>query len=124
MGKLELEKPDRVKVGPFVYKVIWNQQKLMEAARVMGQDVFGQSYMDRLEIIIDDSRPLAAMQNTLMHEIFHCLTWAYDIPVPHLDDEHKEEEAFTCRIDTPFLLLLKENRSLFDWLSVTEDEDA
>jgi homospermidine synthase len=113
-------RPSEVKVGPFTFKIIWSQQKLMVAARTMGQDVFGQSYMDRLRIIIDDSRPLVAMQNTLMHEIFHCMVWAYDIPVPKIDSEHDMEEQFTCRIDTPFLLLLKENRSVFDWLAMED----
>lgn len=110
------ERPTWVKVGPFTFNVVWDQRKTVEYARVDGRDLFGQTHMASLQIYIDDNRPLVALQNTLLHEILHCMVWVWDVPMPFQDDEHKMEEQFVCRMDSPLLQLLKENPQVTQWL--------
>jgi hypothetical protein len=117
------KRPDSVKVGPFVFNIVWNGAELRRLDRIDGRDSFGMTLMDRHRIVIEDARPLSALQNTLLHEILHALVWTYDVPMPYQDDEHKMEEAFVCRFDSPFLLLMKDNPEVFAWL-LTEDEHA
>lgn len=118
------DRPERVRVGPFVFNIVWSQADLMKFCRSDGQDRFGQTHLDTHDIYIDDSRPLVALQNTLMHEILHALNWTYNIPTPANEGEDAEEQ-FVCRMDTPLLLLLKDNPEVFAWLALkTEDADA
>ncbi len=118
-------RPSSVKVGPFVFNVTWDGHELRRLDRIDGRDSFGMTLMDRCKIVIDDHRPLIALQNTLIHEILHAMVWVYDIPMPYQDDEHKMEEQFVCRFDSPLLLLFKENPAVMQWLALeTEDADA
>lgn len=119
------DRPRDIKVGPFVFNIVWDGAELRRLDRIDGRDSFGMTLMDRQRIVIEDARPLQALQNTLLHEILHAVVWTYDIPMPYQDEEHKMEESFICRFDSPFLLLMKENPQVFAWLVLkTEDVDA
>jgi len=115
------DRPERVRIGPFVFNITWSQAELMRFCRTDGQDAFGQTHPDTLNIYIDDTRPLVALQNTLVHELLHALLWTYNIPTPVEEGRDKEEE-FVSRMDTPLLLLLKENPVVFEWLQRKPEE--
>lgn len=116
-------RPSSVKLGPFVFNIVWSGADLRRLGRVDGVDRFGMSALDDLRIYVDENRPLAALQNTLLHEILHCLLWVYDIPVPYSEEDNKMEEQYVCRMDSTLLLCMQENRSLFQWL-VSEESHA
>lgn len=78
---------------------------------------FGETHFDTFAILIDDSRPLSAMQNTLLHELLHCLSWTYNIPTPVVEGQDEEEE-YVSRMDAPLLLLIKDNPEIFSWLQI------
>ena len=111
--KVDLKEPQVVKVGPFLYSIFFDKEKLKQATLDHGSSVSGYCRKDKLEIIIDPDLDIQVKRETLWHEIKHaCFAWvAISIDSP-------TEEQIVCLTAPLELSVLRENKDLVEYLTV------
>lgn len=81
---------------------------------------------DTMTITIDDRLNPNRKREVLLHELLHCIIWAFgiDVPVlPRADDENKhgdEEEKFIQQVTNPLMLVIQSNSTIFKWIQEKE----
>lgn len=121
---MPIERPDHVWIGPHSFSIHYDQQYFLNLVRSGASDRFGESNMADMSIIVSDARAFTGMQETLLHEILHCLIWQAGISIPEDDDanEHEREEKLVGQMSGILLDCIKRNPQVFDWLDLKEPE--
>lgn len=108
--------PESVKIGPFIYKIILNKEKVQKHALDIHQELYGYIDKDKLEIILDSRIEHQRMQETLLHEVLHGII----DPVARSINVQAEEEIVT--LCSPMLLdVLRSNKKFLKYLLDGED---
>lgn len=109
----ELKQPEVIKIGPLMYSIFWDEQKIKEFSYADGTKVRGYCDQEAMEIVIDPKLNVQMKRETLWHEIKHaCAYWVYTT----LTNPSEEEViSLTAPIE---LAVLRDNRDLTDWLVV------
>src|SRR5687767_1510677 len=76
------KRPDHVWIGPHKFTIYYDQQYFLDLVRAGASDRFGESNMASMQILVSDARAFTGMQETLLHEILHCLVWQAGITIP------------------------------------------
>lgn len=123
---MPIERPDHVWIGPHKFRIYYDQQYFLNLVRSGASDRFGESNMGDMTIIVSDARAFTGMQETVLHEILHCLIWqaGIDIPEDPAEDEHKREEKLVGQMSGILLDCIKRNPQVFDWLDLKEPDNA
>jgi hypothetical protein len=102
--------PTRVKVGPFVYRVLLDRDKLREFEQAKRRGYSGFTDHAKLEIVIDPTQAPAQHAEMLWHEVKHC--------VIHLFGEYgkQDDETWVRRTSAMELATLRENPLLVAYL--------
>lgn len=120
---MPIDRPDHVLIGPHRFSIRWDQNELLRMARAGAGDCFGQSEMAGMTIVISPDRSFTGMQETLLHEILHCLIWEAGISIPENPeaDENDREEKLVGQFSGILLDCIKRNPQVFDWLDLKEE---
>lgn len=81
--------PDKdftVKIGPFVYEVIYSVHVAHES------DSFGSTHNNDQRIFLDPTRPPQMQLQTFLHEVFHAMFFVSSLTYRN-KDKHTEEEV-------------------------------
>ena len=103
--------PERVKVGPAVYSVELNADKIIDMARKTDTSHYGYSDHKVREIVIDPGCDSGLVAEILWHEVRHCI---YHV-VGRTGQDMEEEEAIECSAPME-VLVLRENPELLHYL--------
>jgi hypothetical protein len=107
--------PDRIVVGPFVYRVIADAAKLQAHEHKLQGAYSGYSDHSAMEIVIGPHEAICSQREVLWHEIKHC--------VVHLFGEYgkMDDETYIRRTAPMELAVLRSNPALVAYL-LGEDE--
>lgn len=121
---MSIERPDHVWIGPHKFTIVWSQQDLLRVARSGAGDRLGQSEMDVMQITVSPERAFTGQQETLLHEILHCLIWEAGIAIPENPeaDGDEREEKLVGQMSGILLDCIKRNPHVFDWLDLKEPD--
>lgn len=116
-------RPDHVWIGPHKFSIQYGQQYFLDLVRAGASDRFGESNMASMTILVSDARAFTGMQETLIHEILHCLIWQAGIDVPENPEAngHEREEKLVGQLSGILLDCLKRNPHVFAWLRMEDD---
>lgn len=123
---MPIERPDHVLIGPHKFTIHYDQQYFLDLARSSGSDRFGESSMANMTIVVSDARAFTGLQETLLHEILHCLIWQAGITIPEDDDASgdEREETLVGQMSGILLDCIKRNPHVFDWLDLKEPDNV
>ena len=110
-----MKRPRKVSVGPFPYKLIWDQAKLDRAGHVDGEaELNGYCDANKLEILVRPDLPHERIRETLCHELLHAMFNAAGI-----SDELKgdKEERLVNRLSPLFFEVVRGNAEVIRWLT-------
>jgi hypothetical protein len=110
--------PDHVWIGSHRFSIEYGQDYFLSLVRAGGSDRFGESNMASMTIRVSDARSFTGMQETLLHEILHCLIWQAGIDIPEDPEKncHEREEKLVGQMSGILLDCLKRNPFVFEWL--------
>lgn len=99
---------------------------MLRHVREAQEDRLAQTETPILVITVDDQRPLSQLQESLLHEILHCLIWQANISVPERkkDSHHEREETLVGQLSGILLDCIQRNPHVFDWLDLKEPDNA
>lgn len=113
------ERPSHILVGPFRFRIEFDEAPLRESFMLDDVMRFGLTIPERLLIVISPNRPEDALKQTLVHETLHAINWTYNIIFVALDpksEEHEREETYVSVMSSPLLDTLKRNPQVTAWL--------
>jgi hypothetical protein len=107
--------PERIVVGPFVYRIVQDVAKLQAHEREKKGAYSGYSDHAAMEIVVGPDESLCSQRETLWHEVKHC--------VVHLFGEYgkMDDETYIRRTAPMELAVLRSNPALVAYL-LGEDE--
>jgi len=97
-----IKRPASLRIIGKPYRVEWS-----EAIELDGEKVFGLSDPDGQHIQVDSTLPLENAQDSLLHEVMHCVEDAMGLDL---------EETVIKRMATGLLAVLKDNPGLVTYL--------
>lgn len=101
-----MKRPSKLRIIGKVHEVEYLPSGHAELTE--GDDSFaGRIDHDRQKIIVEEGQPLAAEQDTLLHEVFHGVERAMDLEVP---------ETVIHRLATGVLAVLKDSPGFITYL--------
>lgn len=103
------DRPAAVKVGPYTYQVHWR-------ADDDGSDVQGRIRYSRQFIRVDPDLPIERQRVVLFHEVQHAVHELTGFK----DAWPCEEEDYVRRVEAWWLLVLRENPALVDFLTTPD----
>lgn len=110
------ELPARIRVGPFVYTVETRHEQLRGAERSASSALHGSTEHRELRMLLDTSTPLAQQQDTLWHEVKHCVNY---LAAFGGRDKLGEEDVVT-RTASLELMVLRDNPTVVAFLLAEE----
>ena len=108
-----IKRPEVVKIGPFLFTIYWDKDRMINAAWEFGSGpLSGHTDKQKLEIIINPEIDIQIQRETLWHEIKHgCYMW-----VASAIDNPSEEQIIA--LTTPIeLSVLRENKDVLEFLT-------
>lgn len=100
--------PASIRVGPFDFAVKeWDHPEAYTRGR------YGEMSTIDFTIKIDRTIPPIKLADTVLHEVGHCIYWAYSLK----DDD--EEERLISTMATAWTQVWRDNPSLYRWLGAT-----
>jgi hypothetical protein len=108
--------PSSVIVGPFEFAVLCDEVSRLRAQERGGAttQLLGNSNVDLLEIVVNETSPHQVQQETLMHEVLHAVVEVAGL-AHEWDDE--TEENTVRRISPVLLEVLRRNKPLVRYLT-------
>lgn len=116
--------PKTIQIGPFQFFLVFDHAKLIAMRRApdssSSSDMLAYSDLTNLQIVVEPDRPAPAIKVSVMHEVIHCILWAYGIELTELVRGHEDEgganESFVSKFDTTLLDTLRRNPKFVVWL--------
>lgn len=106
--------PDRMRIGPFEYRI-----KKFTPGEAESRGLFGEHSSLEQTIFIRETMPSAIKAvDTLLHEALHAIFWAYNV-----DDSDKEERT-VATLSTGLTALYRDNPWLLEWIGRSLSEPA
>ena len=102
--------PKIVKVGPYVYDVISDENVANEGA------CFGSTHNDHLKIFIDPNKPEQKQKQTFVHELLHACMFVAGLTYRFQDDDksRRPTEEDVCRdLSTVLYQVVMDNPEVF-----------
>lgn len=98
-------RPDKVKIGPCVYSIVYTAETFVEDTTVWGQINY------RTKIITVALKPQQETATLLLHEIMHGIAATWNIRYNKMSDE-----AVTVALGMNLSVVMQDNPSLFAWI--------
>lgn len=120
----KVKRPESIKLGSHTWTIEFDEHELVRTSRLDGTDKHGICLHSEHRIIIEDRRPLTAMQETLVHEILHACVWTGRILFVIADCKEEDdsvEERVVASLSGILLDALKENPEVFAWIYTDEE---
>jgi hypothetical protein len=112
-----MERPTQVDIGPFAWEIVYDSEELRHLHRVGAEDMWGCTLVDQHKMLIDDSRSLRAVKETVLHEVFHAILATYGIRMPDGKEENfDKEERFVLTFSPMVFDVFLRNPKLTGWL--------
>lgn len=108
-----VHRPGKVKVGPYVYSILY-----VEQSDAMDLDTNGQCNQDHLWIRIRSHLAEDSIRVTLYHELFHAVVGLLR-DSPHdskVAEDNISEESWIQRVSTMMFCTMRENPDLREYL--------
>jgi hypothetical protein len=111
--KEQMKQPQVIKIGPFLYSIFWDKNKIKQFSLDQGENHYGYCDRVKLEIVIDSDLDPQIQRVTLWHELKHaCNSWVIDA----IDNPNEEQlVTFSAPIE---IQVLRDNPELVAWLTV------
>lgn len=108
--------PKRIHVGPFEYRVTFDEQAMTARCRAEATELLGHCDTGHLVIDVDPGQPVGQARDTTMHEALHAIVDLTGLNHAWGDSE----EDFICRLSPAILDLLRRNPKLVAYLTADD----
>lgn len=109
--------PAYLYVGPFKYAIITDNDAINAKQLSINNQFAGCADHDELAIYVKSDMPLAFVQDTLLHELRHCVNHAVGID----GCTELTQEDYISRTNALFLGTLQDNPEVVEFMTLKED---
>lgn len=110
-----MNKPKQVKIGPQTFTIEFRDTK---QDGMLNADNYGYTLDTGNLIVVASNLSLSKQQVTLMHEILHSMRMIFENGMPRKNASYDKWEHFFIGVyENSFLMLIRDNPELIEWLS-------
>lgn len=106
--------PNKLKIGPYTYRVSQDRTEMLERCRTEATDLLGHIDHRHLTILIEPTQAETQKQDSLLHEALHAICEMTGLSAEWGEER---EEATVRRLSPALLALLRDNPRTITYLT-------